>query len=66
MKFLADVVVQLLKWVLPMALHELMAYFKKLKEERDEKKHDAAMEKLKQAESEEDIKEATRDIAKSP
>ena len=66
MKFLADIIVQTLKWVLPLFVSELIAYIKKVQAEKAEVKHEKAMEDLKNAQDEEAIKEATREIAKNP
>lgn len=66
MNFLANIIVQTLKWVLPLFVSELIAYIKKVQAEKAEVKHDKAMEDLKNAQDEEAIKEATREIAKNP
>lgn len=66
MNFLASIVTNLLKWVLPLAIHELMAYLKKIQAERAEKKHEKAKEDLKNAKTEEEQKDALRDLADNP
>lgn len=59
MNWLAGVVVQLLKWLLPLAVHEIMDWY-------NERKHQKAMEALKKAEDEEEQKKALDELAKHP
>lgn len=66
MAWLANVVVQLLKWIPPLVVHEIIVAFKKWNDTRKEKKHKQAVTDLKEAETEEEQKDALRDLVDNP
>jgi len=65
-QWLGGIVVQLLKWVLPLIVHELIDAYKKAKAKRAEKKHSQAADKMEKAETEEEQKDALRDLVDNP